>query len=240
MRRSLAVLGLLALGSAAGEPATSAKQLAFATSDASDFEKMGKPGKRDWLALVKERGQPYRRYVEGHPVRAQPGERLAFLPVGPFGPIQKGVFDKTVAFARIWFELDVHVVEGKPLPKSGWHRQRAWGKQYETKYFLDHLLPNHMPKNTVCFFAVTIADLYPGPGWNFVFGEASLRRRVGVWSLARYFPHFRREEPTPERMLEALRRAVDRRMIADNDMPAESCIIGEDHLVANTAIMSDV
>ncbi|MHC4818582.1 MAG: archaemetzincin, partial [Planctomycetota bacterium] len=30
---------------------------------------------------------------------------------------------------------------------------------------------------------------------------------VGVWSLARYFPQFRRLEPTPERILEALRRA---------------------------------
>lgn len=207
MRRFPVLLLLAALGQADDAPKTSPAQLAFATSDAGGFEKMGKPGKRDWLALFEERGQPYERYVESRPVRAQPGERLAFMPVGPFGPIQKGVFEKTVAFAGIWFDLDVHVAEGQPLPKTGWHRQRAWGKQYETRYFLEHLLPNHMPKNTVCFFAVTIADLYPGPGWNFVFGEASLRRRVGVWSLARYFPQFRREEPTPERMLQALRRA---------------------------------
>jgi len=208
MRRCLAVLCLSALGSAVeDEPATSPAQLAFATSDEQDFKKMGKPRKGDWLARFKERGQTHRRYVGSQPVRAQPGERLAFLPVGPFGPIQQGVFKKTVAFAKIWFDLDVHVVEGKPLPESGWHRQRAWGKQYETRYFLDHLLPHHMPKRTVCFFAVTIADLYPEAGWNYVFGEASLRRRVGVWSLARYFPQFWRQEPTPERMRQALRRA---------------------------------
>ena len=28
-------------------------------------------------------------------------------------------------------------------------------------------------------------DLWPGPGWNFVFGQASLKERVGVWSMAR-------------------------------------------------------
>ncbi|MHC4133926.1 MAG: archaemetzincin [Planctomycetota bacterium] len=207
MRRCLAVLCLSALGSAVEEPTTSRAQLAFATSDDQDFEKMGKPRKGDWLARFKERGQTYRRYVESQPVRARPGERLAFIPVGPFGPIQQGVFDKTVAFARLWFDLDVSVVEGKPLPKSGWHRQRAWGKQYETRYFLDHLLPHHMPKGAVCFFAVTIADLYPERSWNYVFGEASLRKRVGVWSLARYFPQFWRQEPTPERMSQALRRA---------------------------------
>lgn len=31
-------------------------------------------------------------------------------------------------------------------------------------------------------------DLYPGPDWNFVFGEASPPDRVGVYSFARYLP----------------------------------------------------
>ena len=33
--------------------------------------------------------------------------------------------------------------------------------------------------------ALTTADLWPGKGWNFVFGQASLKRGVGVWSLHR-------------------------------------------------------
>jgi archaemetzincin len=37
-------------------------------------------------------------------------------------------------------------------------------------------------------------DLYPEPSWNFVFGQASLRERVGVFSFARYDPGFYREE----------------------------------------------
>jgi archaemetzincin len=31
-------------------------------------------------------------------------------------------------------------------------------------------------------------DLYPEPSWNFVFGQASLNERVGVYSFARYGP----------------------------------------------------
>jgi archaemetzincin len=27
------------------------------------------------------------------------------------------------------------------------------------------------------------ADLWPGKGWNYVFGEANLRQRTGVWSV---------------------------------------------------------
>jgi archaemetzincin len=33
-------------------------------------------------------------------------------------------------------------------------------------------------------------DLYPESSWNFVFGQASLRERVGVYSFARYDPAF--------------------------------------------------
>ena len=33
--------------------------------------------------------------------------------------------------------------------------------------------------------ALTATDLWPGQGWNFVFGQASLRDRVGVWSISR-------------------------------------------------------
>jgi archaemetzincin len=64
-----------------------------------------------------------------------------------------------------------------------------------------------MPEGAVCFFAVTMADLYPDDEWNFVFGEASLRGRVGVWSFARYFPEFTGAERTPATGALALRRA---------------------------------
>ena len=41
-----------------------------------------------------------------------------------------------------------------------------------------------LPKDAACYMGITCADIYPGPGWNFVFGEASLRERIGVQSLA--------------------------------------------------------
>jgi len=34
--------------------------------------------------------------------------------------------------------------------------------------------------------SVTMTDLYPNPKWNYVFGMASFRQRVGVFSFARY------------------------------------------------------
>jgi len=45
-------------------------------------------------------------------------------------------------------------------------------------------MPLRQPTDAA-LLAITAVDLWPGPGWNFVFGQASLKERVGVWSMAR-------------------------------------------------------
>ena len=50
----------------------------------------------------------------------------------------------------------------------------------------------------MAFLGVTTEDLYPEPDWNYVFGEALLEERMGVYSLARYFPSFWGEADTAE------------------------------------------
>jgi archaemetzincin len=47
-----------------------------------------------------------------------------------------------------------------------------------------------VPRDAFSVIAITMEDLYPEPSWNFVFGQASLRARVGVYSFARYDPAF--------------------------------------------------
>jgi len=51
-------------------------------------------------------------------------------------------------------------------------------------------LQGHLPEDAFCLLGITMEDLYPNPSWNFVFGEASLRERVGVYSFAHYEPAF--------------------------------------------------
>jgi archaemetzincin len=69
------------------------------------------------------------------------------------------------------------------------------------------MLPRRKPEDAVCLFGVTMADLYPGPRWNFVFGEASLRGGVGIWSFGRFYESFHGGEDTEESRRRALRRA---------------------------------
>jgi archaemetzincin len=49
-----------------------------------------------------------------------------------------------------------------------------------------NFLKGRVPPDAFCILAVTMEDLYPDPSWNFVFGQASLRERVGIYSFARY------------------------------------------------------
>ncbi len=183
------------------EPATEA-QFRFATSDATGFDRKRRAEPGDWLHRFPEAGQSFERYVRSGPVRGGAGGRseaksppsdsagagagIAFLPVGPFAETERALLQTTVAFARLWFDLEATVLADAPLPKEGWRREGPLGPQYRTPYFLDHLLPDRRPKDAVCVFGVTMADLYPDDDWNFVFGQASLKGAVGIWSFRRF------------------------------------------------------
>ncbi len=65
--------------------------------------------------------------------------------------------------------------------------------QYNAMDFISKY-KNKVPADAYCLIAITLADIYPGDKWNFVFGMASLNERVGLFSLARYNPRFFKEE----------------------------------------------
>jgi archaemetzincin len=72
------------------------------------------------------------------------------------------------------------------IPERARRVHPSWGdKQILTPYVLDRLLKPRLPRDAVAYIAFTTSDLWPGRGWNFVFGQASLRDHVGVWSIYR-------------------------------------------------------
>lgn len=177
--------------------------------DASAYPKLGPPRPGDWRAAHPDDvANDFDEYVASDPVRADDERRvLAFLPVGEFDATQRGAVDAAAEFAGLWFDLPVRVLPAAALtdePEQFRVRPAAAGpagaRQYRTSWFLNALLPDRVPDDAVVLLGVTMADLYPNARWNYVFGEAHLRRRVGVWSLARYFPEFW-DEPRDEASL---------------------------------------
>jgi archaemetzincin len=70
-----------------------------------------------------------------------------------------------------------------------------------------NFLKSCLPSDAFCILAITMKDLYPDASWNFVFGQASPRERVGVFSFARYDSAFYGEPWTRDYGALVLRRS---------------------------------
>jgi archaemetzincin len=95
--------------------------------------------------------------------------------------------------------MEVKALAATPLDASKFTSRRnpnTGNLQILTGDVLD-FLKARVPADGFCVLAITMEDLYPEPSWNFVFGQASLRERVGVYSFARYDPAFYGEARGP-------------------------------------------
>jgi archaemetzincin len=153
--------------------------------------KLGKPKPGDWLAEHAESGQTFRQYVRSGPIRADRQRRTIYIqPLGELTPTQKKIVDRTVEFMGVYFQLPVQRGKTIPLDVVPASARRTPGgerpEQLLTTYVLDRVLKPRLPQDAVALIALTASDLWPGEGWNFVFGQASLADRVGLWSLNRF------------------------------------------------------
>lgn len=149
-----------------------------------------KAGPGDWLAQHKEEGQTFDEYVQAAPVRKSVRrDRIYLCLIGEFTKEQERVLEITSEYLAVVFQSPVEIRERLSVDKIADHAKRThpnWGdKQILSTYVLDDVLKPNRPKNALAYIAFTSSDLWPGEGWNFVFGQASLQERVGVWSIYR-------------------------------------------------------
>ena len=153
-------------------------------------EKLGRPQPGDWLAQHQESGQTFREYVRSRPVKPDRKRRVIYVqPLGDFTDTQRSIVTLTAEFMKIYFDLPVEIRDDLPLdviPADARRKHPSWGMdQILSTYVLSEVLHPRLPKDATAYIAFTTSDLWPGEGWNFVFGQASLSRRVGVWSIYR-------------------------------------------------------
>jgi archaemetzincin len=181
------------------------KNLGFAVDpfavDPKLFSRKKAPRGGDWLAVFPEREQTFFQYATGNPVR-RTDERASIVlqPLGPFSGHDLAIMERLVAMTSAFFQLPVRLAQALPLPEKG-KRFRPGGPQrtqYLTTVIENQVLAPGLPRDAICYLGVTMADLYPQESWNYVFGEASYKGRIGVFSLARYSPRFWGETETAE------------------------------------------
>jgi archaemetzincin len=170
------------------------------SADASEFEPVPKPGPYDWLTVHLEPGQTFDQFRESRPNRPMKSRRVIYLqPLGEFVADRSPSIEKLREFAGAFFAMEVKTLPPTSLAATGFtarHNSNTGNLQILTGDVLD-FLKARVPSDAFCVLAITMDDLYPEPSWNFVFGQASLRERVGVYSFARYDPAFYGEPRGP-------------------------------------------
>ena len=144
----------------------------------------------DWLKSHDEQGQSFAGYVKSRPNRPDNGKKFIYIQlIGTFTDAQTKVLDQSILYMEESFGLKVKKLAAFPLDKIPADAQRkhpVWkNHQLYTRYLMDKVLLPNRPKDAVALIGFTGVDLYPDPDWNFVFGIASLRNRIGLWSIYR-------------------------------------------------------
>jgi len=193
-----ALLCLALLGSALVLVDRSAGDTKPATADAqagAEIEGKLKPLARpfvmtDWQRKYQENGQSFEEYLRAAPVRRSKQLNTVYLCLmGEFTPEQEKVLEAAREYLGVFFDCPVKVrkrIKLSDVPEKARRVHPQWGdKQVLASYVLDEVLAADRPDDALAYLAFTSFDLWPGEGWNFVFGQASLYKRVGVWSIYR-------------------------------------------------------
>ncbi len=178
--------------------------------DEQHFKKKGSARPGDWLARFHEPDISFLDYCESHPVTPTDSRNVIVIqPLGVFDDAERAYLERLRSFMAEFFDSATEIAKPVALSDRGFRKRhdgaRPW-TQYRTGLLIDRVLRPLLPGNAICLLGVTMADLYPDESWNYVFGEATLEKRVGVYSLVRYFPAFWGAPDTPQARLRALRR----------------------------------
>lgn len=177
------------------------------------FQPLGRPGPGDWRAGPGrlERHQDFAGYRRFQLPESKLLPRILVLrPVGVWPRRYRRFMPAFQRLMSIFFQRPVRW--GKPLRLGNAFVKRVRSEQskqwvqYWTRPILDSLKEN-VPHNAVAVLGITVEDLYPDEQWNYVFGEAYLDFRVGVYSLNRLFSEPKARIWTPEEIRRNLMRA---------------------------------
>jgi archaemetzincin len=169
------------------------------------FDAVPEPGPHDWLNVAAEQGQGYEAFTRTATNRPEGiRQRLYVQPLGDFSEAQNALLRQLQQFGSAFFARDVRLLPAIAVAENGITERRnryTDVTQLKTRDILP-VLARRLPADACCLLAVTVLDLYPGEGWNFVFGEAMLDERVGVFSIARYDPRFYDKPADPGLLLQ--------------------------------------
>lgn len=136
----------------------------------------------DWRAQADETRLPLASFLKTFPPLPA-NQRMYVLAIGRFAPEQAQVLADTEAYLRLAYAMPV--LRLPDLPDEAVSPRWRIGDQWHAPTVLLRVVEPLRPPDAAAVLAFTVADLTPGGGWNFVYGQAMPQYKVGIWSLAR-------------------------------------------------------
>ena len=169
----------------------------------------GAPEPGDWRDTVIQPAQSFSQYALSEPVGPTSTRRTIYVqPLGSFTAAQRRIVTLCSEYLSLYFSSPVDVLPDleDDLVSDKARRIHPWTgeEQFHSTWVRRELLQPRLPDDATALIALTATDLWPGGDTNFVFGQASLKERVGVWSMAR----FGDPEAGPWEFTECLRRTL--------------------------------
>ena len=177
-------------------------------SDHDAFEPIPKPAPGDWPAVHQEQDQTFEQFKASNPNRPAPSRNIIyFQPLGDFAAERSPSLEKLREFAAAFFAMEIKTLPSVPIENFPTRRNPFTHNPQILTTDVLRFLKTRIPGDAFCVLAITMEDLYPEASWNFVFGQASLPDRVGVYSFSRYDPAFYGEAHTSGYEVLLLRRS---------------------------------
>lgn len=166
--------------------------------------KMPEPNPGDWLSYHKEKNLTFEQYKRQKPVRADEKRNKIYVqPIGDFDQNELKLISTTAEYLETFYGLKTVILPTKHdsvVPEKNRRHSTIinWNEhftaivsetdvvQLQTEYILNTILKPTLPADAAVMIALCDLDLYPNESYNFVFGQAQLKNRVGVWSFARF------------------------------------------------------
>jgi archaemetzincin len=155
------------------------------------FRPLPKPERGDWLSIHIEQGQSFDEFTAQNWNTPDKTRNIIYL-MAFERPVSKAknTIDHLKEFVSAYYQMPVKIIYSDLKAAEGF-TSRINSSSSQLQYLTDDILlymKKHLPKDAYCMMGVTLIDLYPQESWNFVYGVGSLRERVGIFSLARYYP----------------------------------------------------
>ena len=191
LRHSTLIVLIFVIAVSAGffiDRAQAAKPLTF-NELKSIAQPFPEPQPGSWQYEQNEPGQTFSQYKAGRPVVATAKQKVIYVQIlGRMSDSQKAVVDKAVEYLGLFYGLKTQTLpplDASVVPISARRIHPMGQRQFNATYICEKVLLPRCPEDAAAYIAFTADDLFPAPEWNFCFGYAMYKQRVGVWSLAR-------------------------------------------------------